>query len=266
MIVAALPVGNSPFFFLTATGPYPGAVLRTVARILRLPVTEGPLQNAGVDAERVIDVDAVIAKADVQGDPTDVRAAIVVVFELLTLFERHGGVALHGALLARPNGRAVILCGPGGVGKSTAARRAPATWRAWCDDTALIFPDGTGGYQAHPWPTWSELFEGATMTWDVGTALPLDAVLVLARADQDHAEPVGKGEAVALLTTNTEQVLGHRSRDAATFQARRARRFENLIGLAGTVPVGVLHFTQHGRYWEAIDRFLEQDFHARPLG
>ena len=51
--------------------------------------------------------------------------------------EEKGGLLVHGALVEW-NGTGVILAGPGGVGKTTASKRLPSTWRSLSDDTALI--------------------------------------------------------------------------------------------------------------------------------
>ncbi len=106
--------------------------------------------------------------------------------------EEKGGLLVHGALVER-NGTGVILAGPGGVGKTTASKRLPSTWRSLSDDTALIVKSPDGTYWAHPWPTWSRHRKGRQSgTWDVqAAAVPLgwSACCVQGRIDRISCFP-----------------------------------------------------------------------------
>ena len=53
----------------------------------------------------------------------------------------NGGVMLHGGLATvplAPGPGGVLLAGRSGVGKSTASRRLPPTWRSLADDVTLV--------------------------------------------------------------------------------------------------------------------------------
>jgi len=80
-----------------------------------------------------------------------------VLLAILSGMFRSGRIAaLHGVLLEDDDGRGMLLCGQSGIGKSTTMRR----WKAgggkvYADDLVLLEEDGTGGYMASPFPTWS---------------------------------------------------------------------------------------------------------------
>ena len=119
-----------------------------------------------------------------------------------------GGLLLHGAL-AEKDGRGVILAAPGGTGKTTASNRLPLPWRSLSDDATLVVPDGSGGYRAHPWPTWSRFRDnGPGGRWNVEESVPLAALFFLSRAEVDRTEPAGTGDAVAYITESVHQTTG----------------------------------------------------------
>lgn len=172
--------------------------------------------------------------------------------------ERRGGMLLHAALCACRRG-AVLLAGPGGVGKTTACRRLPPTWEALGDDAALVLPDGRGGYRAHPWPSWSRFLPGGPGgRWSCGRHLPLRAIFLLVRDRCDTARRLGGGQAAGALLANVEQATAGLSSwvvPEALGRLRR-RRLDNVLLLAGRVPCYRLGFTRDGPFWEVVETVL----------
>jgi SynChlorMet cassette protein ScmC len=171
-----------------------------------------------------------------------------------------GGILLHGALIER-DGRGVILAGPGGVGKTTASRRLPLSWRSLSDDATLVVCDEKGAYWAHPWPTWSYFMsEGPGGTWDVNHAVPLQAIFFLQQAQQDRVEPVATGQAVCLLVELAEHTswpMAHGEGKGAT-RTLRLERFENICTLVKDVSCYYLHLGLHGAFWQEIERVITE--------
>lgn len=170
-----------------------------------------------------------------------------------------GGLLLHGAL-AEKDGQGVILAAPGGTGKTTASNRFPPPWRSLSDDATLVVPDGTGGYRAHPWPTWSRFRDhGPGGSWHVEESVPLAALFFLSRSEEDRAEPAGTGDAVAYITESVHQTTGIPTQSGRTPE-EAARHCEAEIAaatrLARAVPAYRLEISLAGKFWEAIEDAL----------
>ena len=196
-------------------------------------------------------------------DPSnDHEILIVQLLELSQIFcskaEERGGVSIHGAL-ADKNGNGIILAGGGNVGKTTASRRLPLSWRSLSDDSSLIVLDKKSNYRAHPWPTWSSLISGEKVqTWDVQFSVPLKAIFILNQSEMDKVEPIGRGQAVCLLNETVCQAwwgLDSRLRDKEK-HALRLQRFDNICQLVQAVPTYLLHISKNGFFWKEIEKVL----------
>ena len=68
---------------------------------------------------------------------------VIVTLSVLTLLQRHGFFAIHGAALATQDGSAVIIVGPSDSGKSTLSLNiAKAGWDYLSDDSILLYDNG----------------------------------------------------------------------------------------------------------------------------
>lgn len=179
--------------------------------------------------------------------------------------QTRGGLLLHGALAER-DGSGIILAGPGTVGKSTASRRLPYPWRSLCDDTCLVVRDGEDRYWAHPWPTWSEFYEGGSGgTWDVQQAVPLHAVFFLKQSLKDRAEAINSSQAQAMLLESTEQVSRSMTRKCSDEEiwSLRAEQIQAAAAIARAVPAHMLHISLTGKFWEEIEKALSRSPRVR---
>ncbi|MBM4430179.1 MAG: SynChlorMet cassette protein ScmC [Chloroflexi bacterium] len=185
-----------------------------------------------------------------------------------------GGMLLHGALAEYiphlipsplPDGggggvrSAVLLVGPGTVGKTTASNRLPPPWRSLCDDTTLIVRDARRQYWAHPWPTWSRFYgNGPGGGWDVQRAVPLRAIFFLRQDPVDRIEPLTAGEALAGLAESVPQVAGSMMihLDEAEERAIRQEWLASASALAPAIPAYRLHISLTGAFWQEIERVL----------
>lgn len=177
--------------------------------------------------------------------------------------QKTGGLPLHGALLEL-DGKGVIIAAPGGTGKSTCYRRVPDYWKPLCDDELLVVLDKKRGYQAHPFPTWSDyLWRGSEKKWDVEYSVPLHAIFFLERAETDEATPVGSGQAAILINQSARQVCGKFWRKVDKGHQRDLTRqlFNNACEMAKVIPAYTLKATLEGRFWEEIESRLR---HGHP--
>ncbi len=184
-----------------------------------------------------------------------INCATTLAFQLLP----HGGFLVHGGLVEK-DGYGIILAGPGTVGKSTACSRIPLPWHALSDDATLVVADGQGGYLVHPWPTWSRFFDnGPGGTWDVGTAVPLQALFFLHQSPEDRAGPVSMTQSTAWLVESMHQVMGPQVRlrqdlpEAKEIYDLELRAAEHLVR---AIPVHLLHISLTGKFWEEVERAL----------
>jgi len=171
-----------------------------------------------------------------------------------------GGSVLHAALVEK-NGRGVVLAASGGVGKSTCARRIPPPWKALCDDTCLVLPDGRGGFQVHPFATWSDyLWERSRGTWKVESPVPLQAVFFLKHSEEDNAQPLGQGESAIHLSRSSHELLAAFLESMDRDRARSFRQdiFDNACALSRKVTAYWLEVNLEGRFWTKIDKALDE--------
>ncbi len=173
------------------------------------------------------------------------------------LIQQENGVLLHGAL-AEWRGRGVLFAGPGGIGKSTTSRRLPPGWRSLCDDACLVI-EHQGTFYAHPWPTWSDFFdEGTGGRWNVREYVPLKAIFLLNRSEEDHLEKINQAEAAVSLVKSNEQITGSQIKTFTREQRiqMRMKVFETISKLARTVPVLRLYLRLDNDFGGLLEDFL----------
>ena len=180
-----------------------------------------------------------------------------------------GGLLLHSALALAPipsplaPSSSVLLAGRSGVGKSTASRGLPTPWRSLSDDVALVVRDAAGDYWAHPWPTWSRIYEQHhDDRWDTQAAVPLRAIFILEQGADDFVRPAAPAEAVSLLVELSQQAsrhlwrTGRRRPDIDGMRTFNRQRFDNVCALVSSVPVYLLDVTLNGSFWCEIEQVM----------
>jgi SynChlorMet cassette protein ScmC len=175
---------------------------------------------------------------------------------------QRGGLTLHGALLEH-EGRGILLAAKGGSGKSTCCRRLPGHWKAWCDDETLLALDGSGGYVAHPFPTWSHyLDEEGVRTWFPENQIPLSTIFFLEKAEDDEVAALPSYEAPMWLYHSIFPVYERNFGQQLKKTEKRSfntRLFNNACDMARTIPTYVLRASLHGRFWEKIEGVLKKE-------
>lgn len=166
---------------------------------------------------------------------------------LALLADRAGGFLLHSAGLLR-RGRAVVLSGQSGAGKSTAVRVSaglPDT-AALGDDLILLLPDGDG-WRAYGTPFWNPETPAAWRGAQTESG-QLAAILPLAQDRAVFAQPLAAAAAVAGLLS----ALPIAPLDANRVPALLAR----LARLAASAPVAELHLRPDPSFWSVIDALI----------
>jgi hypothetical protein len=179
-----------------------------------------------------------------------------------------GGLLLHGAL-ADYKGAGYVMAGPSGVGKSTSSRRLPPPHRSLCDDRTLVVCDRAGRYWAHPWPTWSRLFNrDLNASWPVEEAVPLRGIFFLSQAASERLQPTSPTQAAALIMESAIDLA--RTVTRLSEAGESPRLWEDHLAaaksLAAAVPVCSLEMSLHGRFWSEIEQVLSAagDLGIRP--
>jgi SynChlorMet cassette protein ScmC len=170
-----------------------------------------------------------------------------------------GGIPIHSALVER-NGKAFLLAGQGGAGKSTCSRRLPSPWSSLCDDEAFIIRNDKNQYLAHPIPTWSDQLNDnlPEKSCHVEQSYPLKAIFFLKQAQTDEIKTIGQGEASVLLSELASESLtwGWRYMPPDEETLLKKNLFDNSCKLARTVPVFTLRVSPSGRFWKEIEKIF----------
>ncbi len=169
-----------------------------------------------------------------------------------------GGLPAHGALV-EIDGAGVILAGRSGKGKSTACRRLPAPWRALGDDLCLVVPCVSGGFRAHPLPTWSALSEGGGLgICRSGSSVPLRAVFFLEQSSEDECLDLKRSTAAISLAASALEVF--RSIDFGfprkEKEGVKKALYTSAASLALEIPSHLLRVSLTGRFWERIEEVI----------
>ncbi len=173
--------------------------------------------------------------------------------------QRSGGIPMHAALIER-DGYGVVIAAPSGTGKSTCSRRVPSPWHALSDDELLVVRDKEGRYYAHPFPTWSEyIYHMSNRTWNVQRSVPLKAIFILERSQIDEVRAIGQAEAATYIYHSASQVYQRGWVYLNPEQKNHAKRdtFEIACLMARTIPAFTLRASLTGRFWEHMDKALE---------
>lgn len=157
------------------------------------------------------------------------------------LLDREGGLLLHGAGLVR-DGRGLLLLGPSGTGKTTAARNAAGA-RVLNDDLVGLRPAGGGGWDLHATP-----FSNPSQVRPTWGQAPLAGILRLRQAWPPAMDPLSTGLALAELAAAVPVLAA----DAARLPDLMAR----LAQVAQATPCAVLRLGPRPDYWSVVDAWL----------
>lgn len=153
-------------------------------------------------------------------------------------------IMVHGALMEK-DGRALMLCGPSGIGKSTTSQRMNGRFRILADDCFLLCRDGDG-WRAHPLPTWSVYLFGkeAIVECDARRGVPVSRLLILGRRQARYTELEPRMALLGCANAFTDMVKWHTLRYPAPLcEKLNARALAAAEKLVETLPCGALQLT-----------------------
>jgi hypothetical protein len=163
------------------------------------------------------------------------------------------GLLVHAATVV-DEGRAILLLGHSGAGKTTAARAAGPRDVLADDVTLLERPsDEAGAWLAHPSPFWAE--PGFPGRRSAGGPVPVALACSLRHARRAAFEPLPRSRA-AVVVASCSPFLGGApgAFDAAGAAAAFAR----------SVPAGVLSFSRDADFWPCLGAACHRTDHGEP--
>jgi hypothetical protein len=152
---------------------------------------------------------------------------------------------MHGGLLVDENGSGCIICGPSGVGKSTAVEKAGKIWEILSDDLVyLTWQDGK--FYAQPGPTWSSYIFGKErlVDCDISRIVEVKNVIVLSRIGEFGIHRLSSNQAGLLLANSFIEMTSWNSEfakdDPETAKALRLKAFDGVLRMAQSTPIYLL--------------------------
>jgi SynChlorMet cassette protein ScmC len=169
-----------------------------------------------------------------------------------------GGMPVHAALVEW-KGKGILLAAPGDTGKSTCCMRLPSPWRVLGDEETLIVRDQEGQYFAHPFPTWSDIYErGLNKSWEVQKSVPLSAIFFLEKSEKVDVAPIGRGQAAMQLNRLAAEKVkrGWWCENPEEVTQLTCRLFDNACELIQQISSYILRTNLTGRFWEDIEKTI----------
>jgi SynChlorMet cassette protein ScmC len=163
---------------------------------------------------------------------------------------------LHGALVTKDE-QAVVIVGPSGGGKSTAAIRIPFPWKAISDDTTAVIKNSHEQYRILGLPTWSAYFDkpGPGRSVDLNKSYPLKKIFFLEISKEDACIPVSISDAVNRIVLSSFQVYAMYW-DKLSFEEVLELKKDLLMNAKDIVLAtdpAILQVSKDGKFWEHME-------------
>ncbi|TLU83386.1 MAG: SynChlorMet cassette protein ScmC [Chlorobium sp.] len=205
-------------------------------------------QDGRVFAEVLHNIDYVI----------DIYNISYILFPIYIAIVENGGLVLHAAA-AMKYGKAWLLAGSSGAGKSTCSRNLQDGWTSLCDDMCLIVFD-KNQYFVYPMPTWSQIIENhkKAKSWSCSTGIPLQGIFFLKQASENRLKSVeGYAEKTIMLNKSAgehwKNLMFAFSKSTVKTRLLNTFVFNNAQRLARIVPFYELSVSLHGQFWKYMD-------------
>jgi hypothetical protein len=153
------------------------------------------------------------------------------------LLAQDGGFLLHAASAVR-RGRAFLLSGVSGAGKTTISRLAPGNVTLLTDEISFVRRQGSS-YRAYGTP-----FAGELNRPGENCSAPIAALFFLAQGPENRIDPIAPQEAAKNLLRNTLFF----AQDAALVR----RVFQTALDFVERIPARRLTFVPDQRVWDLI--------------
>ncbi|TLU83387.1 MAG: SynChlorMet cassette protein ScmC [Chlorobium sp.] len=135
------------------------------------------------------DIDAIICKEGI-GSKTQgfsIEAMPYLLYPLHNQIISEGGLLMHAAL-AEHEGKAWLIAGKSGSGKTTCSNQLHGKWKSLCDDECLIVKNSSDGFSAWPLPSWNEFINNGNSIRACTTThgFPLCGILYLEKGNDSN--------------------------------------------------------------------------------
>ncbi len=178
----------------------------------------------------------------------------VTLLPLLPALSTGDAVLCHSAL-ATFGERGFLLCGESGIGKSTAMAGLPASWRAHCDDSLLLFRRDSG-YFAQPLPTWTRRYRRLPeVLYQSCEAIRVNRLYLLGQSREDRIEdlvPLQQLLGVSQSFSSLYYVFRQGAKEAER-QTLMLHTLDFSRNLIRTLPVRRLNVRLRGAFWKLLE-------------
>ena len=184
---------------------------------------------------------------------------IALICDLIALRnETCGGFLVHGIMLKYQE-KAIILAGPSGIGKTTAACKMSDHWEICSDDLTLIVKgsDNNNNYYAHPWPG-SKAYRHNEIRYNASCGVRLKNLFFIIHNTKVRIEKVNVIRALAMLKGVAEDAMAlpDPSIDPKNVGVMIENRFHNLAEFVQKVPIYELHLNKTDLFGKEIEKLL----------
>jgi hypothetical protein len=161
------------------------------------------------------------------------------------LAELAGGLALHATAVVL-RGQAVLLLGPSGAGKTTAAGLLGEDVTCLANDRVVLVPDRAQPDKFWAWPL--PIGKAPTLSRCTDAALPLAAALFVVQASKPEVTPMREVQALLRIRQAVEVGIGS--------EFFEAERLAAVARVAHAVPSGVARVALSPTWRPELDAFL----------
>lgn len=177
---------------------------------------------------------------------------------IISFIMHSNATLIHGILAESDEGKGVILSGPSGIGKSTAARRLSTPWQVLADDCLIAIKHGEEWY-AQPVPTWSIWHSESAppRSFETQRAVKLAGLFLLDRG-KDCAVPLDYKQSIVGLTRSVGDMSKVMIGTLPAPLAKQVfnRSFSAAAKFVSERPSFILYATLEGKFWENMEQAI----------
>lgn len=174
-----------------------------------------------------------------------------------------GIVPVHSISIVK-EGKAVLLIGESGVGKSTCYKKVTCGWSGGSDDLSFLRLNNESN-QIIPYPTWSNFLpwgKEKKQSWDISKRYVLQSVYILKKGN-DKIKKILKFEAVMAIyrqLSNFFSVFNFSEFDKNAYLSKMRSLFQIAEEITKSYDVNVLEHSLNGDYCSLIEADIKQSY------
>jgi len=177
----------------------------------------------------------------------------------LSIMYNAKGLPLHSSCIEY-NGKALILAGDSGSGKTTCCNRIPSPWRVLTDEETVVLDEGSGRYQAHPFPNVTDFARNNLIrNYNTHRGLPISAIFFLKKDTIDAIRSISLAEAVLRINKSASEIFLAYSHLLSDRLIHNKMQFNNAVLIARKIPCFLLFFKKEGFFWRELENLFEKN-------